>query len=148
MLENRMIIGTPGDYYNSPFERNPIESWTCPTCGAKWNLYDQYDAEQSAFPWEHEDSRGYTKVSRDPRMNGCCDRCALNTASCETLSRYVEQREQIQRVVEEFASEQKWLRIMWDALLNCDDKQSLRDELAELIEYDCPDDFIEWRADQ
>ena len=81
-------------------------------------------------------------------MNGCCDRCALDTASCETLARYVEQRNQIQHAVEELANEQKWLQIMWDALLNCGDKQSLRAELADMIEEDCPDDFVEWRADQ
>lgn len=148
MLENRMIIGTPGDYYNSPFDRTPVDTWTCPVCHSKWNLYDQYDAERPAFPWEYEDRRGYTKLSKDPRMNGCCDRCALDTASCETLARYAEQRNQIQRAVEELANEQKWLQIMWDALINCTDKQSLRDELADMIEEDCPDDFIEWRADQ
>lgn len=148
MLENRMIIGSPGDYYNSPFDRTPVDTWTCPTCHSKWNLYDQYDAERPAYPWEYEDRRGYTKMSKDPRMNGCCDRCALDTSSFKTLSKFIEERKKIQRMVEELANEQKWLQIMWDALLNCDDKQSLRVELADIIAEDCPDDFIEWRADQ
>lgn len=148
MLENRMIIGTPGDYYNSPFDRTPVDTWTCPTCHSKWNLYDQYDAERPAFPWEHEDSRGYTKLSKDPRMNGCCGRCAFDSAKTKTLIDFIENSGLIGRVVESFATDDEYQKAMWEAIKQADVYGHLRNDLADLVGDEYETDFIEWRAEQ
>lgn len=146
MLENHMAIGSPGDYYNTPFDRTPLDTWICPSCKTKWELFSEDEAEQPIYPWEAESTRGYTRLSEEPRLNGCCELCAFKTASCETLTGFVEYYKRMRQIVEEFASEQKWLQVMWNALLSCNDKQSLRDDLAEMIERDYDEDFIDWRA--
>lgn len=144
MLENQMIVGKPGDYYNTPFQRKPIDTWECPSCGTNWKLYAEEDAERSWLPWEGETAWGNTRLSQDPRLDGCCELCTFKVAKTEALTGFVEYYSKMRQVVEEFASEQKYLQIMWDALKNSPDAKTFRDDLADLIECNYEEDFIGW----
>lgn len=148
MLENRMVVGSPGDYYNSPFERTPLDTWTCPSCHAKWELFDQDDAERAWLPWEAEDKFGYTRLSEDPRLNGCCELCAIDLANKDTLIAYIEENRLERHVVEELTLDEQYIQHMWEAIKSCEAIKTLRNDLADIVDHDYEDDFVEWRRER
>lgn len=148
MLENRMVVGTPGDYYNSPFDRKPIETWRCPACRRQWELYDQYEAERPSTPWECEDKYGYTHLTEDPRLNQCCEICALDSASKDTLVAFVEKHNLVRHMVEALSSGEQYIHLMWDAVKKCESLKTIRDDLADIVEHEHADDFVEWRRER
>lgn len=148
MLENRMVVGSPGDYYNAPFERTPLEIWSCPCCHTQWELFDQHDAERSLVPWEAENKYGYTRLSEDPRLNGCCELCAINSASKETLIAYIEKHHLVRHVVEVLSLDEQYIQRMWEAIKSCESIKAVRNDLADIVEHDYKYDFIDWRRER
>ena len=147
MLENRMVVGSPGDYYNSPFDRTPLDTWTCPCCYTQWELFDQYEAERPLVPWEAEDKYGYMRYSEDPRLNGCCELCAINLASKETLVAYIEENHLEQHAVEALSLDEQYVRRMWEAIKSCEVIKTVRNDLADIVEHDYDEGFVEWRRE-
>lgn len=143
MLENRMIVGTPGDYYNSPFDRSPMTVWTCPACQTRWRLYEQEDAERPSKPWEATDKHGYTVSSAYPMMRIGCVICFTNSASRDTLVDFVETYGLQKNIIDKLTADPITLKAIWNDIKTSAEIHLTRNDLAEIIEADHKRDFYE-----